>query len=207
MKHIHRLIVTSRAYRLSSSNAEVATVNVRLDPDNHFLWRFHPRRMEAQLVRDSLLALSGELDLTLGGPSVPVNQESRRRSLYYVHSHNEHQKFLSTFDDANVLECYRRAESIVPQQALALENSPLASIAAEKIVQRVAATDTDAFLRAGFAMILGVTPQDEELAVSREALTEWTTQARAAQRADPERHARTQFVQALLNHNDFIVIR
>ena len=51
-----------------------------------------------------------------------------------MHSHNEHNKFLSAFDDANVLECYRRAESIVPQQALALENSKLALSAGDKIV-------------------------------------------------------------------------
>ena len=90
----------------------VANETLATDPDNHYYWRANPIRMEAQLVRDSLLTLAGELDLTLGGPSIPVNNEtSRRRSLYFVHSHNEHQKFLSTFDDASVLECYRRAES------------------------------------------------------------------------------------------------
>ena len=128
MKHIHRLIVTSNTYRLTSSSAGAASETLAADPDNRFYWRANPIRMEAQVVRDSLLYLAGELDLTRGGPSIPVNDEaSRRRSLYFVHSHNEHQKFLSMFDDASVLECYRRAESIVPQQALALENSPLAT--------------------------------------------------------------------------------
>ena len=51
---------------------------------------------------------------------------SRRRALYFFHSHNEHNKLLGIFDDANVLECYRRTESIVPQQALALWNSKFA---------------------------------------------------------------------------------
>ncbi len=207
MKHVHRLIVTSRTYRLSSSNSDVAETNLDRDPDNRFLWRMNPRRMEAQLVRDGLLALSGELDLTLGGPSIPVNQDSRRRSLYYVHSHNEHQKFLSTFDDANVLECYRRAESIVPQQALALENSPLATAAAEKIVARMGTTDDGEFIAAAHATILGVTPTSEEIAVCRTALAEWATLAQSAKQTDSQRHARNQLVQALLNHNDFVTIR
>lgn len=202
MKHIHRLIVTSQTYRMSSSNADVPAETIAKDPDNRFLWRAHPRRMEAQLVRDSLLSLSGELDLTRGGPSIPVKDEaSRRRSLYYVHSHNEHQKFLSTFDDANVLECYRRAESIVPQQALALENSPLAATAAEKIAARITVTGEDEFIRTAFRTVLGVDPNAPEITASREALAAWTTLAKSASQA------RTLLVQALLNHNDFVTVR
>lgn len=208
MKHIHRLIVTSHTYRLSSSNADVPEATVAKDPDNHFLWRANPRRMEAQLVRDSLLSLSGELDLTRGGPSIPVKDEtSRRRSLYYVHSHNEHQKFLSTFDDANVLECYRRAESIVPQQALALENSPLAATAAEKIAARITVIDEDAFIRTAFQTVLGVDPSADEITASREALAAWTVLAKTANRSDPAQQARAALVQALLNHNDFVTVR
>jgi hypothetical protein len=208
MKHIHRLIVTSRTYRMSSSSADVPPETIAKDPDNRFLWRAHPRRMEAQVVRDGLLALSGELDLTLGGPSIPVSQDnSRRRSLYFVHSHNEHQKFLATFDDANVLECYRRAESIVPQQALALENSPLASTAAAKIVDRIATTDDGAFISTAYSTILGVNPTSEETAECRTALAEWATLAQTAKQSDPQRHARNQLVQALLNHNDFVTVR
>ncbi len=133
LKHLHRLIVTSEAYALSSSAAGAAPENLARDAENQFYWRANSLRMEAQVVRDSLLALAGELDATVGGPSIPVGDEgSRRRSLYFVHSHNEHQKFLETFNDASVLDCYRRAESIVPQQALALENSPLAAQMAAK---------------------------------------------------------------------------
>ena len=73
------------------------------------------RRLEGEVIRDSLLHLSGDLDLARGGPPVPVaaQEASRRRSLYFFHSHNEHNKLLDIFDNANVLECYRRSESIV----------------------------------------------------------------------------------------------
>ena len=117
MKHLHRLIVTSQ--RLPAVVLERRRRPRRPGrpiPENRCYWRMNPIRMEAQVVRDSLLHLAGELDLDDGRPVDPgrTTRSSRRRSLYFFHSHNDHQKFLSTFDDASVLECYRRAESIVP---------------------------------------------------------------------------------------------
>ncbi len=212
MKHIHRLIVTSNTYHLSSTSAGATNETLAADSDNRFYWRANPIRMEAQTVRDTLLSLAGELDLTLGGPSIPVNNEaSRRRSLYFVHSHNEHQKFLSMFDDANVLECYRRAESIVPQQALALENSPLATTMAEKIAQRIAAANPTAsdqdFIRAAFLAVLSVEPTESEQVVAIEAIARLTTAAKLKNRPNPAAHAKTNLIHALLNHNDFVTIR
>ena len=212
MKHIHRLIVTSQTYRMSSSSAGADDATLAADPDNRFYWRMNPARMESQIVRDSLLHLAGELDVSLGGPSIAVNDEaSRRRSLYFVHSHNDHQKFLSTFDDASVLDCYRRSESIVPQQALALENSALATEMAGKITERLARTHPDAtdsdFIRTAFVAILSVDPKSDEQAAMSEILGRMNELARAGQRPNPEALARTNFVQTLLNHNDFITIR
>ncbi|MCA9268765.1 MAG: DUF1553 domain-containing protein, partial [Planctomycetales bacterium] len=66
MKHLHRLIVLSNAYRMSSSQAGVSSATLQADPDNRFYWRMNPIRMEAQAVRDSLLHLAGDLDLTMG---------------------------------------------------------------------------------------------------------------------------------------------
>lgn len=212
MKHIHRLIVTSNTYRMTSSSAGVVAETLAADPDNHYLWRTNPIRMEAQLVRDSLLHLAGDLDLTRGGPPIPVdNEASRRRSLYFVHSHNEHQKFLSMFDDASVLECYRRSESIVPQQALALENSPLATDMAAKITQRITAavpqmSDRD-FIRAAFLTVLAVEPSASEEAAVAEALGQLTLAAKNKNRPNPETHARNNLIQALINHNDFVTVR
>jgi len=179
----------------------------------------NPVRMEAQIVRDSLLSLAGELDLTLGGPSVAINDEvSRRRSLYFVHSHNDHNKFLSTFDDASVLDCYRRAESIVPQQALALENSPLSMTMAGKIAKKAEweigrradgeNPNGDAeFIRMAFVMILSVEPTAEEQATMLELLRRMTDLAKEKKRPNPESVARTNLVQTILNHNDFITVR
>jgi hypothetical protein len=207
MKRLHRLIVTSHAYRLSS--AVGADVNRKIDPENRHYWRMNPVRMQAQVIRDSLLHLAGELDTTRGGPSIPVNDRaSRRRSLYFVHSHNDHHRFLAMFDDASVLECYRRAESIIPQQALTLQNSAVALDAAAKIAARLndlaGAAD---FIAAAFEAVLGCTPTAREQAACALALKELHALAVRDRRPDPQQRARTMLVHALLNHNDFVTIR
>lgn len=211
MKHLHRLIVTSNTYRLSSSSAGASAETIAADPDNKFYWRANSIRMEAQLIRDSLLHLAGDLDLTRGGPSIPVAAESRRRSLYFFHSHNEHQKFLSIFDDANVLECYRRADSIVPQQALALENSPLASTMADKIAQRILAANPSQsdpeFARSAFLAVLSVEPSAAEQSLVLESLGQLKEAAKRKNRPNPDAFARTGLIHVLLNHNDFVTIR
>jgi hypothetical protein len=210
MKHLHRLIVTSASYRMASASA-AAEENRKIDPENRWYWRMNSVRMEAQVIRDSLLNLAGDLDLTTGGPSIPVNDaDSRRRSLYFVHSHNEHQRFLSIFDDAPVLECYRRAESIVPQQALALQNSRLALAAAEKIAARLDSQGTapDAsFVKSAFETVLSITPTSEEQAECQAALRELQALAARQKKANPRGRARAGLVSVLSNHNDFVTVR
>jgi hypothetical protein len=209
MKYLHRLIVTSSTYRMTSS-AAAAEANRQIDPENRWYWRMNPVRMQAQVVRDSLLHLAGELDTTTGGPSIPPNQASRRRSLYFIHSHNDHQKFLSMFDDASVLECYRRAESIIPQQALTLQNSTLAHTAAEQIAGKLNTSELTAdavFVRATFELVLGCSPTTLEQAACEEALKELLDLAVREKRPDPRQRARATLVHALLNHNDFVTVR
>jgi hypothetical protein len=212
LKHLHRLMVTSDAYRRTSSTAG-ATAASAADPENRWYWRMNPVRMEAQLVRDSLLHLSGDLEAALGGPPIDLARQeaSRRRSLYFVHSHNDHHKFLSVFDDANVLECYRRSESIVPQQALALSNSRFALERAAginaRLHERLGAVTDAAFVRAAFELTLCVTPRAAEQAECERALAEWTALLKQQSAADPVRRARGDLVHSLINHNDFITIR
>ena len=206
MKHLHRIIVTSAAYRMSSSVAGGAA-NAAIDPDNRYWWRRQPIRIESQVVRDSLLALAGTLDSTLGGPPVlPADQAtSTRRSLYFFHSNNSRNRFLRMFDEAMVKDCYRREQSVVPQQALALTNSRLVLDAAPKIAQQLSDGTTDddtAFIRRAFAVLLGMTDIESEITASQQALDEW----RKLPDSSPE-NVRTNFVWALINHNDFVTVR
>jgi hypothetical protein len=210
MKHLHRLMVTSRTYQLTSSGAGADARTVQVDSGNRYCWRQNSIRMEAEVLRDSLLSLAGELDTTLGGSPVPIREEtSRRRSLYFFHSHNEEQRFLGVFDEANVLQCYRRTESIVPQQALALANSKLTLSMATSIADRICRdaeprTDGD-FIRVAFRTVLASDPTAEELAACEDALRQW--RELGGTRPDIERRARSHLVHALFNHNDFITIR
>jgi hypothetical protein len=170
----------------------------------------NPVRMEAEVIRDSLLFLAGDLDLRMGGPTIPAADEaSRRRSLYFFHSHNEHQKFLTTFDGASVLECYRRAESIVPQQALAVSNSRLALGAAARINarldQRLGDVSDAEFIKAAFETVLAAEPTAEEQQECAAALTALKEVLKG--QSDAGRRARRDLIQALVNHNDFITVR
>jgi hypothetical protein len=213
LKHLHRLLVTSQAYQRSSSSAGAVAAKT-VDRENRWYWRMNPIRMEAQVIRDSLLHLSGQLDPCMGGPPIDLAKQdtSRRRSLYFVHSHNDHNKLLAVFDDANVLECYRRSESIIPQQALALSNSRIVLERADAInahLHRVLpanVSDND-FVRAAFELILGNTPSSAEQTECEAALAEWSTLFRAQGVPQPERRARSNLLHGLINHNDFITIR
>ncbi|MCA9026776.1 MAG: DUF1553 domain-containing protein [Planctomycetaceae bacterium] len=205
MKHLHRLIVTSATYRMSSSSAN-AEANVAIDPDNRYWWRRVPIRLESQVVRDSILSLAGTLDPTMGGPPIPATQQadSHRRSLYFFHSNNDRNLFLTTFDEALVKDCYRREQSVVPQQALALTNSQQVLDAMGPISERLFndVDDDAAFVRNAFSVLLGIEPKDEEMEASMAALAEW----RALPDATSE-SPRANLVWALMNHNDFVTLR
>jgi hypothetical protein len=194
MKSLHHLILSSKTWQRSSSNLGVDQNTQILDGGNRNYWRMNGRRMEAQVIRDSLLYMGETLDLTLGGPPVMASSDARRRSLYFFHSRDSRSKFLTTFDDADVFACYRRSESIVPQQALAMMNSPLATAAAKQIATTFHADLTqEEFVRAAFLKVLGRQPNDSELTVSLTYLKE---------QAAPE-----YFIAALINLNDFVMIR
>jgi hypothetical protein len=211
MKRLHRSLLTSSAYAMASSSQGMPKESLEQDPENRFYWRMNSGRMEAQAVRDSLLALGERLDRRLGGPSVPSSRsDSRRRSLYYFQSHNDHERFLSLFDDANVLDCYRRARSVVPQQALALQNSPQTQQACQDIVDRLLCDlpelDDQAFVQAAFQYLLGTRPNEAEVEAARKAMQRWRESAQSRQ-TDGESLARAGLVRSLINHNDFVTIR
>lgn len=211
MRHLHRLLVTSEAWRRSSSNLDADPATLAADPDNRFYWRAHPRRMESQVVRDSVLQLAGQLDPASGGPPAPVDGGSLRRSLYLTHSRDDEDRFLSMFDNADILQCYRRSESIVPQQALALANAAISIDMAAHVARRLEegndASGRRDFVRAAFGLVLGRAPDQEE---TDACLDYWNAMeqlesVRAA--PDPGALVRARLVHALFNHNDFLTIR
>src|ERR1019366_6835597 len=122
---LHREIMLSRAYRLSSASM---LHNAEQDPENQYLWRFTPRRLDFEAWRDAWLAVSGRLDRTRGGPSLDLNKgDNVRRTLYAKISPVEPNALMVLFDfpDANVTSD-RRTVTTVPQQQLFVLNSEFA---------------------------------------------------------------------------------
>ena len=136
-RHIHRLILNSATYRQSS---EFSADNAAIDPENVALWRWTPRRLEAEAVRDAMLAVSGQLDGAWGGPS--VDAESNRRSLYLRQRRDELPYQQMLFDGATgIVSCAQRRVSTNPLQPLWLMNSRQAQQAAAKLAERAGSVE------------------------------------------------------------------
>jgi hypothetical protein len=212
MKRLSRKLVTSDAYRQSSDpiqNPKSKIQNEMIDPDNLYLWHFPPSRMEAEVMRDSLLAVAGELDQTIGGQEIDHAQglTSRRRSLYFAHHGESKMEFLELFDAASPIDCYERSTSIRPQQALALSNSDVAREMSRRLAARLA-VDEGTFIAAAFEQVLSRTPTAAEAAAASKFLANQQALYReSAAGGDILQRSRESLVHVLLNHHDFVTVR
>ena len=221
MKAMHRLIVTSSAYRMASTPDDASA---RIDPDNIFLWRMNSRRLEAEAVRDNLLWVSGGLDLAMGGPDIDhkLGLTSKRRSLYLRSAAEKEVEFLKIFDGPSVTECYERRPSVMPQQALALANSELALAQAKSLARGLsdeAGADEGKFVSLAFPRLLARHPTREETRFCVAFLSHqngpngrFATPIRQQLEPDSRSHvsaqrARENLVLVLMNHNDFVTVR
>jgi len=219
MKHIHRLMVMSSVYRLSTqSDAQ----QIAQDPDNEYLGRAQVKRMEAEIVRDSVMYVAGSLDLGMGGPDIDFNQgfQVPRRSLYFRHAAEKEMTFLKVFDAAAVTECYQRKTSIMPQQALAMINSELTITQARRLVRNWkdgSIEEPALFAKAMFEHILSRAATEEEVTACVQFLADCTNRPATVEfaaalidlgkpSADPAIRAREQLVHVLLNHHEFVSI-
>ncbi len=188
VKDMHRLIMTSASYRQSSR--DVAAESVERDPQNQWYSRFPRRRLDAEAIRDSLLAVSGELNLKMYGPGVKpqlppnfsaregwkpskVPAERNRRSVYILAKRNMPYPLMQVFDFPDTHEsCARRQETTIAPQALALLNSELVLGLAEKftakLFQSQAEFDIEQLIRQAYREALGRDPNAAEVAVSSE---------------------------------------
>jgi hypothetical protein len=250
MKHLHRLIVLSNTYRQSSTESDYNAATTAggsdasgavatpldpqsIDPENRFLWRMNSRRMESEAVRDSILWASGQLDLAQGGPEISesLGQDSTRRSVYFRSTPNEKMSLLEVFDQANPNECYRRQESVMPQQSLALSNSALCLSQSRRLARMLSAEvgsdDTTvcdgAFISVAFEQILSRKPASREIEACQRFLARDTALIRdgmakspfaaatgpaaVASSPDPHMRARENLTHVLFNHNDFVTVR
>lgn len=203
MKHIHELIVTSHVYQQSSSESG-SNKNGQIDPDNKWLWRMNQGRMEAEVIRDSILSTGGSLDSTVGGQvllNTTIN-ETTRRSLYYevYPEAGGNSEMAGLFDPPNPTECYRRTVSVVPQQALAMSNSTVIHDNSIAIQSRFKELPDSEFVNEAFLLVINRLPTDAEQQLSQQYLDSKKDSVDLAMR-------RQGFIRVLFNHNDFVTIR
>jgi hypothetical protein len=133
LKPLHKQIMLSAAYQQSH---EVSAENLKLDPANRFLWHYQPRRLDAELIRDAQLAVGGNLDATMFGPSILDN--TPRRSVYLRVKRSELIPMMTMFDAPEPTQSVgERISTTVPTQSLAMMNSPFVRQQAERLAQRV----------------------------------------------------------------------
>jgi hypothetical protein len=220
IKPLIRLIVMSSVYRqASTSTGAVAT-----DPDNHLLGRMRLKRLEAEAVRDALLAVSGRLDQTMNGPPVMLQAkldgtvviaeralaEQNRRSVYLLARRAFHLSLSSAFDQPVVAtNCSRRDRSAVPLQSLAMLNGAFVLEQAEHLgrrAERTAGTGLSERLGAAFVAALGRRPSADEANWCLESARAQASiyAARGLPQADAKRHALVHVCHVLLNSSEFL---
>jgi hypothetical protein len=176
IKAMHRLIMLSSAYQQSSHPSAEA---LRLDPDNRLFSRMNRRRLESEAVRDSLLAVAGRLDRTMGGPSYR-DLAQPRRTLYLMTIRSDRSSFGPLFDAADAAAIVdRRTVSTVAPQALFLLNNPFALDQARALAQRILKVDlSDDRARIDYAyhLLYGRPATAEEIAIGLEALRDGADQ-------------------------------
>ncbi|MBL8817098.1 MAG: PSD1 domain-containing protein [Planctomyces sp.] len=204
LKHLHRVIMLSETYQQSH---EVNEENLAIDPANRFLWHYRPHRLEAETIRDALLAVGGNLDRTMYGTS--VLDDSQRRSIYLRVKRSELLPVMTLFDAPEPTQSIgERSVTTVPTQALALMNSPLVRKQAENLAARIK-PDGDVQLseavQMAYQIVYSRQPTDDELSL----MLSFIDQQRAAatsESTDATTSALVEFCHVLLCLNEFVYV-
>ncbi len=192
IKAMHREIMLSSTYALGADTPEA---NTKKDPGNRFCWRANVRRLDIEALRDSVLAVSGQLDKTLGGQARPIGDERNlQRTVYSFVSRRKLDNTLAIFDFPNANDtAEKRIATNTPLQRLFLLNSTFMTQQAQKFADRVATEagdDSTARLVRAYRLAFGRTPSAEEIQWGREYL--------AGGEGWP------QYLQAILASNEFL---
>jgi hypothetical protein len=229
LKPLLKRLMMSNAYRQTSAEMQSDAQNI--DPDNRLLWRQRLRRLESEAIRDAMLAASGRLDGSLGGPSVPV--ESRpdgsfvikaelprpadrfRRTLYLLMRRNYHPTLLTVFDQPVVsTNCTRRESSAVVLQSLTMLNDDFVVEESAALADRILACSGPSSaerIETAFRLVLNRRPATDELdwclaALDRDrGVLESTSPDVRVREATKQGLAR--LCQTLFNSSEFLYLR
>jgi hypothetical protein len=225
-KELHRLILSSSVYQMASSHPDANLAEG--DPENRLLWKFRLQRLEAEQIRDSILAVSGRLNTELGGKTIPLRNrqfvfnhtsvdhtkyDSLRRSLYLPVIRNNVYTLFSQFDFPDpTMPTGSRNATVVAPQALLLMNAGLvmdsADIFATMLINRT--QDQSGRIAYAYERTLGRQPSEVESHRALAFVSDLTTSAltdAANVDAEAERLAWSMFCQSLFASNEFIYLR
>jgi len=161
LKNLHRLMVTSATYRQAASNSAAE----RSDPANTWFARANVQRMSAEQVRDSLLAMAGQLDLKEGGPSVDA-EKSNRRSVYRKVMRNKPDEVMHAFDTPDhISHMPKRSVTTTAMQSLLLMNSDWTRQRAAGFARRLVKLEPAAQIRAAYELTTSQSATDSQLAL------------------------------------------
>lgn len=202
LKRMHRLIMTSHTYMQNGDHDEArATV----DRDNQLHWRRAPRRLEAEAIRDSMLAVSGRLDPTMYGPGT-LDQNMTRRSIYFFIKRSQLIPMMMLFDwPEHLVSIGQRPVTTIAPQALMFMNSPQGRDYATAFANRLKESDATP-LQTAWRLAFGRQPSDVELSAAEKFLVRQAQVHREAGHADADRQALIDLCQTLMSMNEFVYV-
>ncbi len=207
LKPMHKLILSSAAWRQSSAYAEAKASK---DLDNQLLWRFTPRRLEGEVIRDSLLTVSGQLDKAMYGKGT-LDERSKRRSVYFFIKRSRLIPTMQLFDAPEPLVSQgRRLSTTIAPQALMFMNSPIvreyATAFARHLAQE-AGEDLEKSVKVGYRAALGREPDADEIAATLGFLKNQEISYQEAKQNNPRHLALVDMAQTILSLNEFSYLR
>jgi len=220
IKAMHKLIMLSRAYQMADVEDPA---DAAIDPNNSFQWRFDPRRLSAEEIRDSILADAGDLDPTVdpGPHPFPPQPEwhytqhnafvadypTNHRSVYLMQQRIRKQPFLAMFDGADTNDTSpNRPLSTTSLQALFMMNDPLMHEQAQKLAARLAAAHghTPGQIGLAYQLLFARSPGGDEIATGQQYLQAMSARMQQASVADPAGAAMASYLRVLMSSNEFI---
>ena len=206
LKSLHKLIMLSAVYQQGS---QFDAAKSKLDPQNQFHWRHSPRRLEAEVIRDSMLAVSGELDRTQFGPGT-LDDGHKRRSIYFMVKRSRLVPMMQLFDSPEPLVSVgeRPSTTIAPQALLFLNNPHVRawSTTLGRRLATVAEKSVPDAIRQGYLATTGRPPTETELSETTAFLKAQTDSYQAAGQAKPRELAFADFAQVLMSLNEFVYV-
>jgi cytochrome c553 len=202
IKCLHREIMLSAAYQ-QASLPEAAERAQALDPANRLLWRMNRRRLEVEAWRDAMLAVSGTLDVKVGGPPMDLGDvNNQRRTLYGTVKRRELNDLLRMHDFPDpVAHSPNRLPTTTPLQQLFVLNSPFMRQQATALVRRLkreVPRDNEERVRRAYNLLFSRTPTPEQV--------RWATEFLNAESPQLREQAWEQYAQALLGSNEFLYV-